>query len=289
MPEGTGSTRAPTFGGCGCAPETERRNAGGHVARFLAHALQAESHAGEPGLLQARDARFKVGAMLLLILSATWAHHVATAWCLVLLVPVLAVMSKVPLRRIALQAYLPVLVFTGLIAAPALFLVPGPAVAVLPVTGWAITANGLTSAAMLMVRAGSAAGLALLLVLTTPWSLVVKALGALGVPAVITAMLAMTQRYIFIFLQTAADMHDAMHSRVMAPMAGARRRQMIVSVAGVLFTRSLDMGQNVHEAMIARGYRGQSLSLDCWHPSAGDAVLLGLALVVFVAVVGLHL
>ena len=39
---------------------------------------------------------------------------------------------------------------------------------------------------------------------------------------------------------------------------------MIGSATGVLFTRSLDMGQNIHEAMIARGYRGQSLSLSTW-------------------------
>ena len=291
MSETTGTTPPASFGACDCAPSTSarQRSSGGHLARILAHALQAENLAGRAGLLQQRDARFKTGAMLAVILAATWAHHVPSVWCIVLLAAALALASRVPLKRMALQAWLPVLAFTGLIAAPALFLVPGPALATLPLTGGTITATGLASALMLVGRAEAAAGLALLLVLTTPWPQVVRALGALGVPATITAMLAMTQRYIFSFLQSAADMQEAHHSRIMAPVNAAGRRRMIASAAGVLFTRSLDMGQNVHEAMIARGYRGQSLSLDTWQSGLADWVLLGLALALLAAVIGLHL
>jgi energy-coupling factor transporter transmembrane protein EcfT len=126
-------------------------------------------------------------------------------------------------------------------------------------------------------------------VLTTRWPQLVKALSALGVPAVIVAMLAMTQRYIFIFLQGALDMQEAHHSRIMAPVSGRRRRQMIGSAAGVLFIRSLDMGQCVHEAMLARGYHGQSLSLSTWRAGLGDYLLLGIAVTILVAVIGLQL
>ena len=291
MPETVGSTPPASFGACDCVPPAtaRRRSSSGHLTRLLAHALQAETLAGQSGLLQQRDARFKTGAMLAVILATTWAHHVASVWCIVLLAATLAMSSRVPLKRMALQAWIPVLAFTGLIAAPALFLVPGPALATLPLTGSTITATGLASAVMLVGRAEAAASMALLLVLTTPWSQVVRALGALGVPAAITAMLAMTQRYIFSFLQSAADMQEAHHSRIMTPVNAAGRRRMIASAAGVLFTRSLDMGQNVHEAMIARGYRGQSLSLDTWRPELTDWVMLGLALALLAAVIGLNL
>jgi len=259
------------------------------MARRLAYALQAEDIAAEPGYLQRADPRFKTAAMLVLIITVAWAHQLASVWSFVLLGALLAVASRVPLRRMALQAVLPVLAFTGLIAAPALFLVPGPALVTLPLAGWAVTEPGLHSALLLVGRAEASAGLALLLVLTTPWPQVIRALGALGVPAPITAMLTMTQRYIFSFLQSAADMQEAHHSRIMAPMTGAARRGMIASAAGVLFTRSLDMGQNVHEAMIARGYRGQSLSLDTWRSRPADWLLLGFAVALLAAVIGFHL
>lgn len=259
------------------------------MARRLAYALQAEDIAAKPGYLQRRDPRFKTAAMLLLIITVAWAHQLASVWSFVLLVAGLAISSRVPLRRMVLQAAVPVLAFTGVIAAPALFLVPGPTIATLPLIGWPVTATGLRSALLLVGRAEASAGVALLLVLTTPWPQVIRALGALGVPAVITAMLSMTQRYVFIFLQTAADMQEAHHSRIMAPVSRSRRRQIIASAAGVLFTRSLDLGQNVHEAMLARGYRGQSLSLVTWRAGPADWLLLGLAAMLLAAVAGLGL
>ena len=291
MPDDADRGTMPGFGACDCAAEPGRKPhpPGGHIARLLGFALQAEGFASADGLLQRRDPRFKIGAMLALILAATWAQHLATVWCLVLLVPLLAVVSLIPLRRMALQVGLPVLAFTGLIAAPAVFLVPGTVFVTLPLLGWTITGTGLRSAVMLVGRAEATAGLALLLVLTTQWPQLVKALSTLGVPAVIVAMLAMTQRYIFIFLQGAMDMQEAHHSRIMAPVSGRRRRQMIGSAAGVLFARSLDMGQNVHEAMIARGYRGQSLSLSTWRAGPGDYLLLAIAVAILIVVIGLHL
>jgi cobalt/nickel transport system permease protein len=291
MPEHADPRPVQSFGTCDCGVEPSRtaQRPGGHIARILGFALQAEDFATAPGLLQKRDPRFKIGAMLALILAATWSHNLATVWFLVLLVPLLARLSRIPLRRMMLQAGLPVLAFTGLIAAPAIFLVPGQPIFTLPLLGWSLTDTGLRSALMLIGRAEAAAGFALLLVLTTQWPQLVKALSTLGVPAVIVAILAMTQRYIFIFLQGAMDMQEAHHSRIIAPVSGRRRRQMIGSAAGVLFTRSLDMGQNVHDAMIARGYRGQSLSLSTWHAGPGDYLLLGTAVATLAAVIGLHL
>ena len=61
----------------------------------------------------------------------------------------------------------PVLLFTGAIALPALFLTPGRTA--LSLGGFAITAQGLRAAGFLLSRAETAATLSALLVLTTPW------------------------------------------------------------------------------------------------------------------------
>ena len=58
------------------------------------------------------------------------------------------------------------------------------------------------------------ATLAFLLILTTPWPYVLKAMRTLGVPVVVVAMLGMTHRYIFVLLQTATQMFEARRSRL---------------------------------------------------------------------------
>ena len=57
----------------------------------------------------------------------------------VILAVVLALLSKVPLSMLAKRIWLAVLAFTGVIAAPALFLIPGQAIYTLPFVDWTVT------------------------------------------------------------------------------------------------------------------------------------------------------
>ena len=81
-------------------------------------------------------------------------------------------------------------------------------------------------------RAETAATLSALLVLTTPWPWVLKALRTFRCPMVLVAILGMTYRYIFVILQTAFEMFESRKSRTVgvleprrAPAAGGLRRR----------------------------------------------------------------
>jgi energy-coupling factor transporter transmembrane protein EcfT len=175
-----------------------------------------------------------------------------------------------------------VLFFTGAIALPAVFLTPGRAAATW--AGITLTEPGIRSAAFLIARAETAATLSALLVLTTPWPWVLKALRTFRCPLVLVAILGMTYRYIFVILQTACDMFESRQSRTVGVLAAADRRRLAASMAGVLLSKSLQLAGDVHLAMRSRGFQGEVYLLHEFRAAAADWWwLAGFAAVVYAA------
>lgn len=252
----------------GAAPTRARRRASfvERTIRSLAEAMERADAADElaraGGLLQRLDPRVKVMGMLALIVAAALSRSLLVIAALFALAVVLAVLSRVPLRTLAGRVWVGALLFTGLIALPAVFITPGPVVARLPLLGWPLTATGLRSAAYLVARVETCATCALLLVLTTPWMHVLKALRVLRVPVVFVVVLGMTYRYIFLLLQTASDMFEARQSRLVGRLDGPAARRLAAASAGVLLSKSFQLSNDVYLAMLARGFRGEVYLLD---------------------------
>ena len=244
------------------------------LACALDHAQDAERMASGGGFLQRLDPRAKLVALLALIITATLLTSLAGLALLFLLALTLALTSRITLARLARQVWISVLLFTGTIALPSLVVVPGEVLLRLPLLHWAVTLPGLRSAAFLVGRAETAATLALLLMLSTPWPHVLKALRCLGVPVVAVAILGMTHRYIFVLLQSATAMFDARRSRIVGPMNAADRRRLIAAAAGELLARTFHLADEVHLAMISRGYRGEVRLLDDFRTRPLDWVVL---------------
>ncbi len=167
----------------------------------LQNTFDAEELAKKKGLLQVLDPRVKIAGILPLIAIAALARQLRVIVVLFAVALAMALLSKVPLERWLKRVWLAVLAFTGVIALPALFLTPWPAIYRLPLVGWNITAQGLRAAVYLIARAETAATLSVLIVLCTPWNDVLKALRVLRVPSVLVVILGMTYRYIFLLLR----------------------------------------------------------------------------------------
>jgi energy-coupling factor transporter transmembrane protein EcfT len=123
-------------------------------------------------------------------------------------------------------------------------------------------APGIRSAAFLISRAETAATLSTLLVLTTPWPRILRALRGFRAPAVIVVILGMTTRYIFLILQTAVEMLESRKSRTVGVLPPADRRRLAASSVGVLLSKSVALSSEVHAAMLSRGFRGEIRLLD---------------------------
>jgi cobalt/nickel transport system permease protein len=247
----------------------------------MERAIYAEALAAGGGLLQPLDPRVKVVGLVALIVAAAVSARLWVIAAILALAILLSALSRISLVRMAARVWAGAFFFTGTIAAPALFLTPGDAAAHLPGLGWTITAQGIRSAAYLLLRVETAATLAILLVLTTPWAHVLKALRAVRAPVVFVVILGMTCRYILLMLETAHEMFESRKSRTVGAPDRAEQRRQAVSGVGVLLGKTFQLSGEVYLAMQSRGFRGEVYVLDDFRMAARDwaalAAFAGLA------------
>jgi cobalt/nickel transport system permease protein len=232
------------------------------------------------GLAQRIDPRIKLVGFAAIIVSVVVVHKLFIIGALFAFGLIIALTSRIPIRTLASRVWIAVLVFTGTISAPAIFMTPGRVVYLVPMLHWTITAQGLASASYLMARAETTATFSLLLVLTTPWMQVLKALRTLGAPVVLIVILGMTYRYIFLLLRTAHDMFESRRSRMVGRLAGHERRRVAVNSAGVLLSKTFQLSGEVYLAMQSRGFRGPVYILDEFRTSTIDWIALAVLLTV---------
>jgi cobalt/nickel transport system permease protein len=246
----------------------------GGLAEALERALYAEELAKADGLLQRLDPRVKLVGLLALVAAAALARNILVILALFGVALALALLSRVPIRTLVTRVWAAALLFTGLIALPAIFITPGQVVYQLPLLGWPITAQGLGAATYLIARVETTATLSLLLILCTSWAHILKALRVLRVPVMIVVILGMTYRYIFVMLQTARDMFESRQSRMVGRLDGPERRRLAGASVGVLLSKSVQLSSEVYLAMLSRGFRGEVHTLDDFQMRQRDWVAL---------------
>ena len=226
-------------------------------ARAASKALQSEQGAAQPGLLQQLDPRVRVIGLFVLVISVILCRRVEAVGALFLIATALAVASQVSLVSLARRVWFVVLGFSGVIVLPALFLTPGDILLAIPALHLSISLPGMRTAALLILRAETAVTLTTLLVLSTPWTHILKALRSLHLPAEVVTMLAMTHRYVFLLIETANQMFESRQSRTVGRLRGSEQRKMMARTAGVLLSKSIELSHEVYLAMLSRGFRGE--------------------------------
>lgn len=238
-------------------------------------ALNADTLASREGLLQRIDARVKLAGIMALILAVALSTKLGVIGAILALALSLSAMSRLPVAVMA-PAWISALMFTGMIAIPAVFLTPGRSVLHFPNLNWDITDQGLTTASFLMLRVETSTTLALILVFTTPWTHVLKALRIFRVPAVFVVVLGMAFRYILLLLATAREMFESRTSRTVGRLSGCQYRRLAITSAGVLMSKTLQLSSEVYLAMQARGFRGEVYILDEFRMANRDWTALAL-------------
>ena len=239
------------------------------INHTLEQSLFAEKIARQPGLLQGLDARLKIIALLMLLLAVSLSHQLWIIVALYFLTLGMAFFSKVPLGFFVKRVWLFIPFFTCIIALPALFITPGPVLVHLPF-GVVITTTGMQTALFLLLRVGTSVSFGVLLILTTRWNSVLKALGVLHLPAVIILILGMTYRYIHLLLNITNDMFLSRKSRLLRPLTGAENRQLIGATSGTLLSKSLHVSSEVYLAMQSRGFRDYPRTIDTFEMKPVD-------------------
>jgi cobalt ECF transporter T component CbiQ len=254
------------------------------ISHTFEQSLFAEEIARRTGLLQAIDPRVKVLALIGLLIAVGLSRNLLVIVGLYGITLVLARLSQVPMGFFVKRVWLFMPFFTGIIALPALFVTPGPPLVQLPF-GLTITQTGAQTALFLLLRVSTSVSLGILLILTTQWNTVLKALGVLRIPAEILLILGMTYRYIYLLLHTANDMFLSRQSRVVGRLSGSEERRVIAASVGVLLSKSLHLSSEVYLAMQSRGFRGYPRTMDTFKMQRTDWVASGIVtLIILVAI-----
>lgn len=281
---------------CGCIG---RRKKGSFVEKTLAggadvlrQAMFSEDTARGGGLLQRLDPRVKVVSLLALLVVAALVRHVPVLLAMYLVTLTLAAASGLPIGFFVKRVWLFIPVFTGVVVLPATFSFVTPGEVVAPLWHWhghpvGLTRQGLVGAGLIVARVATSVSLVVLLTLTTPWTRLLAALRALAVPRIFILVIGMAYRYLFLLLNSVTDMFQARKARSVAAQVDVKAgRSFVAAAAGALFGKSYALSEEVHQAMVARGYRGDARTLERFAPGALDAAWVAACAALAVLVLG---
>jgi cobalt ECF transporter T component CbiQ len=247
------------------------------IAHSLEQSVFAERVSREAGLLQGLDPRAKILTTLALLLAVGLSRSLPVIAGVYLLTLILAALSRIPMGFFIKRVWIFLPFFTGIVAFPALFLTPGPRLIALPL-GLAVTRTGVLTTLFLLTRVSTSVSLGILLVLTTRWNTLLKALSVLFVPEGFILILGMTYRYLYLLLFTLEGMLLSRKSRVLGPVSGADERRLIAASAGTLLGKSFSLSNDVYLAMQSRGFQGHPRAMDTFQMTTNDWLYLGVAL-----------
>jgi energy-coupling factor transporter transmembrane protein EcfT len=141
----------------------------------------------------------------------------------------------------------------------------------------------MTGASFLLLRVETTATLSLLLILSTLWNQLLRALRSFRVPTVVVVMVTMTYRYLFLLLQTALSMFESRQTRLVGRLAPVDQRRFAAAGIGVLLDKAFQLSGEVHTAMLARGFRGEARLLDELQMTPSDWLRLSALVTIAVA------
>lgn len=246
------------------------------TARFFQEAILTEAFACRAGLLQALDPRVKLITVLAVIVSVSVLRSPAAIWGVYACTLLLAGVSRIPLGFFVKRVWLFVPLFSAVVVVPALFNLVSPGDSLwtafrlsrsydfgpyhVPET-IAITRQGVLTATTFVGRVAASVSLAVLLTLTTRWNTLLQALEALRVPATFILILSMAYRYIALLVTSVQEIHIARKSRTIRYGTTREEQRWVASRIGNLFKKTYVLSQEVHKAMLSRGFSGEIRTL----------------------------
>ncbi len=279
---------------CGCIGKRKKANfvdkTIGGAASLMRRVMFADDTAAGAGLLQRIDARVKVLTLIGLLVATSLVRHVPVLAAIYLATLPIAAASRLSLSFFVKRVWLFIPIFTGIIVLPATFSFITHGHIVVPLGSWfghrvGLTSQGLHSAALIITRVATSISLVVLLTLTTPWTKLLAALRSLRAPKMVVQVTGMAYRYLFHLLDSVSDMYVARKARTVGGATDVKQgRAFVGASAGALFGKAHALSDEVHAAMISRGYTGNAGTIDRFRLHARDAVWAGCCVGVAVAV-----
>jgi len=150
------------------------------------------------------------------------------------------------------------------------------------------TQQGLALVAHLCLKLFNSVSLTLLLINTTSFEQIVKALRMLRVPEIFVLTLTMSYKFIFIFSQTLLDSYFALKMRWWNRGQQTQASNIIAGRMGYLFRKAWERYELVYQSMMARGYTGNVRLYYAEKLRPNDYLFCACAFIVFVLLLCLN-
>jgi len=252
---------------------------------FLKDSVFADAYVCRQGFLQARDARAKVLAVFIFLLSVLFSKSIFFLAAMYAFCLLLALVSSIDFKFFLKRTWVFIPLFSLFIALPVLFNLfsPGEPLFSLSIFGISLTITkpGLASAAFFFLRVLTSVSLCVLLVLTTSHYTLLRVLRIFKVPQVFVMTLGMCYRYVYLFIEIIQNTYLAIKSRVGYISSVNKGQRVVAWNIASLWQRSYALHQEVYQAMLSRGYTGEPRVMDEFHATYKDYLWLGVAVFIF--------
>ncbi len=143
-----------------------------------------------------------------------------------------------------------------------------------------MTREGLNAVSMLTIRVVNSVSLSFLVLFTTPFPEIIKALKVMRVPDSFIMIITLCYKYIFIFVKTVEDMHLAKKSRTVGQVNNAEARQWVGARIGSVFKKTQLRCEEIFKAMLGRGFSTEIRLYQSRKLSSHDIAAGGIFLVI---------
>lgn len=255
---------------------------------FLKESVFADEYASRRGFLQSLDPRVKILTIILFIIQILFAKSIIILLCLYALCLLLACISKIGLGFFLKRTWIFIPLFSLFIAIPALFsfFTPGQALFTFKIGGinLVITKQGLSGAALFVMRVVTSVSFVVLLSITTKHFELLKALRFFKIPQIFVMTLGMCYRYIFLFMEIIENTYVAIKSRIGGRIHYKRGQHIVAWNMAYLWLRSYQFNEAVYMAMLSRGYRGEPVTLNEFKARRRDWLWLSVVVILNICI-----
>lgn len=270
------------------------------IQKAMAADIDQTTTAARPGFLQGLNPQVKLAGIGLVLAAVALTGSLPALVAVHGLLFATAVLSDIGWKGYLTRVWLPASLFAGVAVLPGVFswITPGqPLWLIYQGADWhlgpialpaelAVTRQGLTAAGFVLLRSAASLGLVVLLVKTTRWPVLTKALGRLGLPGLFVMVLDLTYRYLFLFLLLLSDYLWGRRSRLVGAVGtGAKLAWIGGAIAGFLRMAG-EYCKEISAAMQARGYDGGVYHVSASRVGPADVSFLAAAALVVALMLG---
>jgi cobalt/nickel transport system permease protein len=267
----------------------------GHLSEMITTGYLNVGQESGNGLFQKLDPRIKVIFLVFFVVIVSLKRNIFPEAVIALFVLLLVASSRINLAQFYKRTVGLTFIFGFLVVFPSALNIVTPGELILPVIHLSqpyefiiyhipeeigLTRQGIDGVMILCLRMMNSLAISLLVIYTTPFHRLIKALHVFRVPQALLLVITLSYKYIFIFAKTIEGMYFARKSRLVGMVRNDEARIWAAGRIAHMFRKAMSRYEEVFRAMVARGFAEEVRLSDIGKLTAVDLLSGGFFLLV---------